>query len=187
MSHVVYHMHYPYETDTMLGYIGVTGDLSKRKWKHRNDPVNHLTAEAVSNGVVFTVIYRGTEKECLDIEKVLRPDTNIGWNIRTGGDNYIQSQDSKDKMSEKKLGNKNVGSGESHHFTGKSGKDAVRFGTRGEKSPMHKGFWITPSGSFASKSLAAESCNVSMSTVDYRCKHKTNFKEWYFEDSKNEN
>lgn len=187
MSHVVYHMHYPNEVDTSYGYIGVTGDLPKRKWKHLNEPVNHLTEEAVLNDVVFTVIYHGTEEECLYIENTLRPCTNMGWNIRTGGDNFIQSQESKDKMSLKKIGNTNAGSGKDHHFTGKVGKDSVRFGTRGEKSPLHKGFWVTPSGRYASQSLAAESEGVSKGTVFYRCKHKTNFKEWYFEGITNAN
>lgn len=126
MSHVVYHMHHPYETDTTLGYIGVTGDLSKRKWRHLNDPVNHLTAKAVSDGVVFTVIHRGSRKECLDIELSLRPECDIGWNLRVGGDKVIQSDETKSKMSAIKIGNTNVGSGVEHHFTGKVGKDAVR-------------------------------------------------------------
>lgn len=52
---------------------------------------------------------------------------------------------------------------------------------------MHKGFWITPSGRYASQSLAAEAEGVSKGTIYYRCKHKTNFKEWYFEDITNAN
>lgn len=186
MSYVVYHMHHPYEIDRALGYIGVTADLSKRKWRHLNDPVNHLTAEAVLSGVIFTVIYRGTRSECLDIELLLRPECNIGWNLRVGGKKVVHSEETKHKMSVKKLGNKNVGSGEGHHFTGVRGRDAVRFGTCGLMSPSHKGFWVTPSGRYASQSLAAESEGVSKGTIFYRCKHKTNFNGWYFEEKSNE-
>lgn len=178
----LYHFRLLGNEDLNAGYIGVTSNMSKRKYKHIATPVNSVTKGIIESGVFteFVVILVANRDYCLTIEKLLRPEPNIGWNVITGGENAIFPEDVKELLSIRKIGNTNVGSGTSHHFYGKTGKESVRYGTRGAKSPNYKGLWYTPFGVFESKALASESTGVPMSTIHNRC-NSQNFNDWYFE------
>lgn len=182
-EYVLYHMHLKDHEDTSDGYIGVTSNLAKRKWRHLNDPVNDKTAHAILIGVEFTVLHRGSKEECLELEKMFRPFPDIGWNCRVGGLEVIHSTETIEKMSVSKIGNCNAGSGEHHHFHGKTGESSIRYGTKGEKHPLHKGFWVTPFGRFGSQSLAADAEGCAKSTIYYRCKVSTSNPDYYFEEN----
>lgn len=179
----LYHFRLIGNKDLNDGYIGVTSNISKRKYKHINTPVNLVTRKIIESGVCteFVVLLVADRESCLKVEKLLRPEPNIGWNVITGGENAIFPDDLKEVMSSRKIGNNNVGSGSSHHFYGKTGKDSVRYGTRGAKSPNYKGLWHTPFGVFESKALASESTGIPMSTIHNRCNNSQNFDDWYFE------
>lgn len=180
----LYHFRLIGNTDLSDGYIGVASDISKRKYKHINTPVNSITKEIIDSMVPieFVILLQSTREYCLSVEKLLRPSTNIGWNVISGGKNSTFPSNIKDIMSKNKIGNSNVGSGEDHHFHGKIGKDAVRYGTRGAKNPNHIGHWVTPLGAFESMSLAADAIGVPKSTIFYRCVTSNNFYDWYFKE-----
>ena len=184
---VLYHMRLVGNVDLNDGYIGVCSDLSKRKYKHFDTPVNHITKAIIESGfpIEFVVLLKSNRHYCLEIEKKLRPETNMGWNVKTGGNLSEYPTDMKEQMSIRKIGNKNVGSGKAHHFHGKIGKDGVRYGTRGAKNPNHIGHWVTPFGTFESMSLAGEHIGVATSTIFYRCVTSLKFDGWYFKPLEN--
>lgn len=182
----LYHLRQKGNSDLSEGYIGVCNDLSKRRYKHFNTPVNPVMAEIISYGIPLemVVLVISTRENCLLMEEKLRPETNIGWNTRAGGLSGVFCEESKLAMAGAKIGNSNVGSGEDHPFFGKTGKNVVRYGTEGEKSPLHKGYWITPEGNFPSMALASKANGVAKSTVHYRCITSNNHSDWYFVENK---
>jgi len=64
------------------GYIGVTVDWPHRLWRHRCDPQSAIFLPADFDG---RVIFTGHIKECLALERRLRPGPGIGWNRNPGG------------------------------------------------------------------------------------------------------
>lgn len=180
----VYHMTGGEHGDLSEGYIGVTNNMVKRKSMHRRRPRNDKIKQHLSSGgkLYFNVIYEGDRESCLLVEAMLRPLPGIGWNEKSGGDVKTKhSEQSNTKNRLNKLGNGNVGKGEDHHFFGKTGQQSVRFGTRGELSPMHKGWWITPQGRFGSQSLAAEANCIGKDALRYRCLSIKSYPEWKFQ------
>lgn len=178
-----YHMTGDNSLDLNSGYVGVTNNMVKRKSSHRRRPRNEKIQNHISKGgtLYFRVLYKGDKESCLLLEALLRPDQGIGWNEKSGGDvKTRQSKSSVEKNVIAKLGNNFAGSGEDHHFFGKTGADAIRFGTRGEKSPLHKGWWVTPKGSFGSQTLAAEANGIGKDALRYRCLSLKSFHDWYF-------
>lgn len=179
--------------DTTKGYIGVSYRPMYRFAQHKgHSPCNLILTRNFNKyeDLVMKILFEGTEQEAYKKEEELRPDPAMGWNIVQGGNipptrmGGKVSDETKLKQSKAKLGNTNVGEGENHHFYGKVGKDSVRFGTKGEKSPNHKGFWLTPEGKFGSMSLAADHFGLAKSTIHYRCKTSTAWqkKGWCFLD-----
>lgn len=183
----LYHIREKGNTNLNEGYIGVCEDRSKRLYRHKNDPVNDKTKLMIESGIEweFVTLIIASREYCHEIEAKLRPTYNIGWNVKPGGLVSNFPEETKEKFSKSKLGNKNVGSGVDHHFHGKVGELAVRFGTRGAKNPNHIGHWVTPLGEFESQSLAAEAHGISKSSVFYRCKQSEGFPDWYFKELEN--
>ena len=75
-THCVYHLHSG--TDTSDGYIGVTKNLRDRLYSHRSRGI-------FQDSTHIDILLVGTEKECLDLERQLRPYPNMGWNTAPGG------------------------------------------------------------------------------------------------------
>jgi hypothetical protein len=76
------------------GYVGVTKDLEYRLKQHHKEiisgkhPNNHLMYAANKYGwdnLIKESVIVEEESKCYDIEKQLRPDKAIGWNIAPGG------------------------------------------------------------------------------------------------------
>lgn len=85
MEHTDYYVH---------GYIGVSHDPQKRfqqhvaaikKGKHKNPHLVYAMDKYGAGKFVVSVIMSGEEKYCYDIEKIIRPARDIGWNIAPGG------------------------------------------------------------------------------------------------------
>ena len=103
----VYWIHLPEHTCLLLdGYIGITKNLSNRWSCHRK---GHGTSYHLQNsikkygveGLVWDVIYMAPRQACSDFERAARSYPQIGWNIRSGGDNSWtapkQSEETKNK------------------------------------------------------------------------------------------
>lgn len=60
------------------GYIGITSDEARRQYAHRR-------SGRFPEGFTWTILFRGTRKECGAVEMKYRPDRGIGWNTDLGG------------------------------------------------------------------------------------------------------
>lgn len=71
------------------GYVGVSSRLDRRFWEHQNITGNNHLKNAINkygwDSLVKKVLIVGNKEYCLDIEKQLRPEDKIGWNIVKGG------------------------------------------------------------------------------------------------------
>lgn len=72
------------------GYVGVSLEFEKRIKTHKyrvnnNKHGNFNLIENFSNDIEVEIVLVGDEEYCFEIEKKLRPFSNIGWNINSGG------------------------------------------------------------------------------------------------------
>ena len=72
------------------GYVGVSLEPEKRIKTHlyrvkSNKHGNTNLIENFKDDVIVEVVMIGDEDYCYEIENKLRPNSNIGWNINTGG------------------------------------------------------------------------------------------------------
>lgn len=124
----VYWAHLPEHTDMFSqGYIGFTSGTVEKRWSgHLLDSKRcpHLTfykaLAKYGDKIVVETLVQGSSEYCLDVENKLRPKVKIGWNIKIGGDfgslGVTASEETKKKLSECRLGEKN-------HFHGKTHTD----------------------------------------------------------------
>lgn len=89
----VYWIHLTEHTDFKTeGYVGVARNPLKRFAKHKtlskNDrhTNNVLSEQLKKDNCILTLIYEGSESNCYNKEKELRPEYRIGWNICPGGE-----------------------------------------------------------------------------------------------------
>jgi hypothetical protein len=91
---VVYWLHCSDDEDiTEDGYVGVAVDYSQRMSNHlgrhrrkRNQYKLHSSMKKVGiQNIVSEIVYEGSVENCYVLEKLLRPDSNIGWNTAAGG------------------------------------------------------------------------------------------------------
>jgi len=115
----VYWIHAQEHADmSAQGYIGVTKHFDKRMKQHNwNHPNPHFANAIEKNGwdnLVKEVVLIADEDYCLEVERKLRPQENIGWNIVAGGGKppvsrwnvgVPMSEEAKQKQREVKLGN----------------------------------------------------------------------------------
>ena len=66
------------------GYIGITANLEMRILQHQRLNERHRVLK-VPKEFNWRVLFIGTKKQCLELEKRLRPRSNIGWNHGPGG------------------------------------------------------------------------------------------------------
>lgn len=91
--HLVYWIHLPEHADiTTQGYVGITsGGVEKRFKKHcssaknANFVISHAINKYGAEGLVVDTICQCSAEYAKFIEKKLRPDDFIGWNMRPGG------------------------------------------------------------------------------------------------------
>lgn len=85
----VYHIHEKGNNDLASGYVGVTRrSLSYRLSQHfcSKRPVGEILRKLGRENVEITLIKMLPKDEALNMEYVLRPSLNMGWNVRAGGD-----------------------------------------------------------------------------------------------------
>ena len=117
MNYSVYHIHVEPSLD--LGYIGITKNTKNRfqqhTWKRRKSN-RHLRFALKKYGdqIKFSVLASGLDKEAAELlEEILRPTSNIGWNITAGGgippdpSGKIRSEQYRLNISKAKMGEKN--------------------------------------------------------------------------------
>jgi len=88
LSMYVYWYHLPEHSNPYIeGYVGITKNLKRRDYEHRNGYGNiHLTrAFKKYRGIQKTILCKGTIEYCIELEQRLRPRDKIGWNIVAGG------------------------------------------------------------------------------------------------------
>lgn len=74
---IVYYIGLPGSDPHREGYVGITKNEDKRKGDHRRS--------GKFPGAIFSVLFRGTRRECAAIEAQYRPQPKIGWNTSHGG------------------------------------------------------------------------------------------------------
>lgn len=119
-------------------YVGVTGDVGKRKRQHRRDKRLPVGRAWERHGATLTVLAKGSEEYILDLERklierwnTLRPN---GYNRNCGGSHARHTESSKRKISEANRGSAGRGSGWTHT---EEAKRKIRAGHLGKKKgPM---------------------------------------------------
>lgn len=147
----LYWIHLPEHTDIRNeGYVGITNNLSKRWSRHRmcTDTSYHLQNSIKKHGddLVYDVVFLSSRDYCSDMEKTLRPRTDIGWNIRSGGDNTFtmpkQTEEVKQKRGIYRTGKDNPSFGRKHTQAMKDKISKIHKGkvlTEEQKSRISKG------------------------------------------------
>lgn len=90
MGHCVYWIHKEEHTDMFCeGYVGVSCDVERRLQEHLNYSQNPHLKRAIEkygwDNLVKTVLVIAEKDYCLSVERKLRPEDKIGWNIVAGG------------------------------------------------------------------------------------------------------
>ena len=68
------------------GYIGITRDFDKRIQTHSKYTKYAHIKNRIDSGAIATILYENLTKEQAEhIERIHRPEENIGWNIAKGG------------------------------------------------------------------------------------------------------
>jgi len=89
--HKVYHIRIKGNTDLREGYIGITRrSLPYRLGQHFNSkrPVGTILRNLGREAVEIVEVTRGYKEYALNVEYILRPSMNEGWNVRAGGDAF---------------------------------------------------------------------------------------------------
>lgn len=74
----VYHIHKEGCSDLLKGYVGVTRRLNQRMSAHKSTGL-------LKAGRRYTLLFKGSRKCCLAVEKALRPHPYMGANTAEGG------------------------------------------------------------------------------------------------------
>jgi hypothetical protein len=68
------------------GYVGIT---SNQKTRSRH----HLRSGRFPAGATIVILHQGSRTECAAVEKLHRPNANIGWNRSGGGGRWRKAVD----------------------------------------------------------------------------------------------
>ena len=97
------------------GYVGVSTNV-ERRWRelitearanrHPNSFLCNAINEHYPDNLIFEIVYLSNEDNCYNYEEMLRPETSIGWNLRSGGPVGKMSEEGRKAISNKTLGKK---------------------------------------------------------------------------------
>lgn len=119
------------------GYVGVTkGTIEKRLREHNFHAKNngeypiYRAIRKYGDKLIVDTIFNGNYEGCLHIEEYLRPKSDIGWNLRVGGEvgnRWGKSSRLKASDSAKKRGiSDSCRKAQSESMKSRLGKDSVR-------------------------------------------------------------
>jgi predicted GIY-YIG superfamily endonuclease len=88
----VYWLRLPEHTDMFTqGYVGISNNTQKRFSAHKKSKQNPHLFHAIEkygfDNLIKQILLISDKTYCLDIEKKLRPEKMIGWNLEAGGGN----------------------------------------------------------------------------------------------------
>lgn len=135
----VYWIHYSDHDITKDGYVGVTNDPKQRFLAHKRKN------KKISEDAIFDIIFEGTREESFELEYLLRPQKNIGWNNAIGGQHgwrygFSHTTESKDKMKSAWTDDRKSNASKMRKIINKGMKGQKREkqseNMRGEKNPM---------------------------------------------------
>ena len=78
----VYHIRKNGKQDLDKGYVGLTRNIQLRMYKHRGSGL-------LCEGREYVILFKGSRKLCLAVEKALRPRPYMGANTAEGGWDFI--------------------------------------------------------------------------------------------------
>ena len=97
------------------GYVGVSTNI-ERRWRehvtearanrHPNSFLRNVINKHYPDNLIFEIVYLSNEDNCYNYEEMLRPETNIGWNLRSGGPVGKITEEGRKAISAKALGKK---------------------------------------------------------------------------------
>ena len=97
------------------GYVGVSTNI-ERRWRehvtearanrHPNSFLRNVINKHYPDNLIFEIVYLSNEDNCYNYEEMLRPETNIGWNLRSGGPVGKITEEGRKAISAKTLGKK---------------------------------------------------------------------------------
>ena len=97
------------------GYVGVSTNV-ERRWRehitearanrHPNSFLCNVINKHYPDNLIFEIVYLSNEDNCYNYEEMLRPKTNIGWNLRSGGPVGKITEEGRKAISAKALGKK---------------------------------------------------------------------------------
>ena len=97
------------------GYVGVSTNI-ERRWRehvtearanrHPNSFLCNVINKHYPDNLIFEIVYLSNEDNCYNYEEMLRPETNIGWNLRSGGPVGKITEEGRKAISAKALGKK---------------------------------------------------------------------------------
>ena len=97
------------------GYIGVSTNI-ERRWRehvtearanrHPNSFLRNVINKHYPDNLIFEIVYLSNEDNCYNYAEMLRPKTNIGWNLRSGGPVGKITEEGRKAISAKTLGKK---------------------------------------------------------------------------------
>jgi hypothetical protein len=165
----VYWVHLPKHTYIAKeGYVGVAVDVPIRMKRHStitsqtNTHFGNVIKKHGWENLVKEIIFTGDETACYELEKVLRPNFQVGWNEAIGGKGGDRSKFIDYDSRGKPIGNKKSKHGEKNPFFGKSHLD----NTNQKNRIAHaKSVITTPNGKFYGFTALAKSLNVHKLTA----------------------
>lgn len=105
---VVYWIHLPNVGIEKNGYVGISTNVKQRWAKHKSlVSGSHRLKNAIQKygtALVWEVIFEGSEEDCIALEEIYRPMPDTGWNIRSGGNYYKLSEETKEKVRAANIG-----------------------------------------------------------------------------------
>jgi len=178
------------------GYVGISNNPIRRFDEHkkmnRSNCILYNALNKYSDDIIFEVVRENlTIEQAKDIEKELRPQQRIGWNIAVGGsvppsNAGIERPDIAKKMSgpsnpffgkthtaETKRMLSEKMSGSNNYFYGKKRPEHSKKlkEKKGTSYPKFRGYFVTPFGNFDSYKEACDSIGITVYSLYEYCLH----------------
>lgn len=193
--------------DLDKGYIGVSYSPEQRWQQHKHSTKNPRLEEAFNKytDINMFILAEGEEKCILEMERMLRPEPDIGWNIAIGGSkpplnkmfgdsNPMFGKTTSDKQKEKasiaaskpKTEKTRKRMAESAQLRPSSHYDVHRSRVRTEKEKRlikessFVGYWIIKGNIYRFAEEASREEGIPSTTLVRKCKRKDKYHDFWF-------